>query len=75
MKIPEALNATYIMLSETFPDGMSEEHYWVVLYLLYDYMCDENLSLILSIFANKDFGVVMNDVYRVGEKGFEVDSK
>lgn len=73
MRIPEFLKSTYIMLIETFPDGICEEYYWVTLYLLYDYMADENLALVMSYFINKPLEIIMNDIYRVCK--MEFDSK
>jgi len=53
------------MLYQAFPHGVDEESYWALLYLLYDYMADENLALIMSAFADRPMGVITNDIYKV----------
>ena len=65
MKIPEYLKSTYNMLFGAFPDGICEEYYWVILYLLYDYMSDRNLALLMTFFVDKPLEIIMNDVYKV----------
>lgn len=65
MRIPEVLKSTYMMLYQVFPDGISEEYYWIVLYLLYDYMADENLAVVMSFFIDKPLEIIENDIYRV----------
>ena len=49
--LPDALKSTYDMLAESFPDGINEEQYWIILYLLYDDMSDENLAIVMSHFV------------------------
>lgn len=73
MRIPEFLKSTYIMLFETFPNGICEEYYWIILYLLYDYMADENLALVMSFFIDKPLGVIENDIYRVCKMEFDFE--
>lgn len=73
MQIPEYLKSTYTMLSETFPNGICEEDYWIILYLLYDYMSDENLALIMSFFIDKPVEIIVNDIYGVCH--MELDSE
>lgn len=70
MEIPDFLKATYSMLSETFPHGISDEDYWVVLYSLYDYMADENLALVMSFIVNKTAAMITNDIYKVNKMDF-----
>ena len=65
MRIPEVLKSTYMMLYQVFPNGISEEDYWIVLYLLYDYMADENLAVVMSFFIDKPLAIIENDIYRV----------
>ena len=48
------------MLFETFPNRICEEYYWVILYLLYEYMSDENLALVMSYFINKPLEIIVN---------------
>lgn len=70
MKIPDFLKSTYTMLYQAFPNGVDEESYWVLLYLLYDYMADENVALIMSAFVDRSLGVITNDIYKVYRMNF-----
>lgn len=70
MKIPDFLKSTYIMLYQAFPNGVDEESYWALLHLLYDYMADENLALIMSAFVDGSLGVITNDIYKVHQMKF-----
>lgn len=58
------------MLYQAFPSGVDEESYWALLYLLYDYMADENLALIMSAFVDRSLGVITNDIYKVHQMKF-----
>jgi len=71
MKIPDFLKSTYAMLYQAFPHGVDEEGYWALLYLLYDYMADENLALIMSAFSDRPLGVITNDIYKVCQMKFD----
>lgn len=64
MKLPDYLKSTLEMISQAFPDGINEESYWALIYLLYDHMCDENLALVLSALVEKPWGVIANDIYK-----------
>ncbi|MBQ7775081.1 MAG: hypothetical protein IJ379_04085 [Lachnospiraceae bacterium] len=66
------LKPTYSMLSKAFPTGIREEEYWVVLHLLYDYMADENLAIVMSALADKPLGTVTNDIYKVCQMDLDV---
>jgi len=70
MKIPDFLKSTYTMLYQAFPQGVEEESYWALLSLLYDYMADENLALIMSVFVDRPLGVITNDIYKVFQMKF-----
>ena len=59
------------MLTQAFPDGISEEYYWIILYLLYNYMADENLTLVMSFFSGKSLAIVANDIYGVSQMKFD----
>lgn len=65
------LKSTYDLLSETFPEGISEEYYWIILYLLYNDMSDENLAIVMSDFVDKSIGIISNDIYRVCQMEFD----
>lgn len=71
MKIPNFLQSTYSLLVQTFPNGISEEYYWIILYLLYDYIADENLAIVMSVFTGKSLAVVSNDLYGVCQMTFD----
>ena len=73
MRLPEALNSTYDMLLAAFSDGISDEYYWIVLYLLYDYMCDENLAIVMSNLVNKSVEIISNDIYKACRMEFDPD--
>ena len=65
MNIPDSLKSTLEMLSQAFPDGIGEECYWILIYLLYDHMADENLALVMSNVIDKSFEIIANDIYKV----------
>ena len=53
MFINIALKSTEKMLKKTFETGISEEEYYVLLFLLYDYMSDENLAIVMENLTKK----------------------
>lgn len=63
-KVPEYLESTYNMVSQTFPDGICEDEYWVMLFLFYEHMSDRNLALIMTYFTDKPSEVILNDIYK-----------
>lgn len=71
MKVPDFFKSTQAMLLQAFPDGIDEESYWVLLYLLYDYMADENLALVMSSFVKKTLGMIENDIYKACDLKFD----
>jgi len=71
MEIPNFLKSTYNMLLTTFPNGIEEDDYWCVLYLLYDYMADENLALVMSFLTNKPIEMIVNDIYKAYQMAFD----
>lgn len=73
MEIPNFLQSTYTMLMQAFPDRVSEEYYWAILYLLYDYFADENLAIVMSAFWGKSSAEVANDILGVCQ--MKLDSK
>lgn len=50
------------MLKKTFETGISEEEYYVLLFLLYDYMSDENLAIVMENLTKKSKWVIENDI-------------
>ena len=65
INIPDFLKSTQEMLLKAFPDGISEECYWALLYLLYDHMADENLALVMASVVEKPLEMIANDIYKV----------
>ena len=63
--VPDYLKSTQKMLMEAFPNGINQECYWALICLLYDYMADENLALVMSSIIDKPLGVITNDIYKV----------
>ena len=70
-EIPDFLKPTYSMLARTFPKGISEEYYWIILYLLYEYFADENLALVMAAFSGKSIAMVSNDLYGIYQMKFD----
>lgn len=70
-EIPDFLQPTYSMLVRTFPKGISEEYYWIILYLLYVHFADENLALVMAAFSGKSIAMVSNDLYGVNRMKFD----
>lgn len=62
MVLNSALKSTEKMLKKTFKTGISEEEYYVLLFLLYDYMSDENLAIVMENLTKKSKWVVQNDI-------------
>ena len=62
MFINSALKSTEKMLKKTFETGISEEEYYVLLFLLYDYMSDENLAIVMENLTKKSKWVIENDI-------------
>ena len=65
MKMPDFLKSTQEMVFQAFPNGVNEERYWVLIYLLYDYILDENLALVLSNVIDKPIEIITNDIYKI----------
>jgi hypothetical protein len=59
------LQSTYQLIKSAFPNGIESQVYLPLLALLYDEMSDRNLAEVLAYYTGKDYGVVLNDVYRV----------
>ena len=71
MSIADELKSTYIMLCNTFSSEMTEEEYYIILYLLYEHMCDENLSKVMAEFTHQSIWKIQNDIYKVCNMKFE----
>ena len=73
MQSLDVIKSTQEMLFYAFPNGIGEECYWILLYLLYDYMADENLALVMSSLIKKPIGIIENDIYKVPQ--LQLDKK
>lgn len=62
--LPKHLAKTCSMILSAFPHGISDKDYFPLLALLYDYMCDGNLAIVVSRLTKKHSGVAYNDVIR-----------
>lgn len=72
MKIPDNLTSTLKMLLQTFPAGVSEEYYWILIYLLYDYLADENLALVMSNVTDRPVEIIANDIYKINQVTLDI---
>ncbi|MCB9688297.1 MAG: DUF3349 domain-containing protein [Alphaproteobacteria bacterium] len=59
--IPEHLASTLHLLQRAFPRGIDEAEYRAVLEILYPFMADGNLAVVVAAFTGRDEGVVHND--------------
>ena len=71
--VPTHLKSTVDMIELAFPDGVNREQYFSLLHLLYDYMCDENLSIVMSYITGESTAVVTNDIYGVKQRAVNND--
>ncbi|MEN7547393.1 hypothetical protein AAG747_05720 [Rapidithrix thailandica] len=60
--IPESLLSTSALLTESFPNGITQDEYKALIFILYEHMSDRNLSEVLSFFVDKDKIVISNDI-------------
>ncbi|GJD16201.1 hypothetical protein RIVM261_011570 [Rivularia sp. IAM M-261] len=65
--IPTHLVSTYQLIKCAFPQGIEEHNYFPLLSLLYEHMSDRSLAQVIAEYTGKDYHVVLNEVYRVGE--------
>ena len=59
------LQSTYKLIRSAFPKGIEPQNYLPLLALLSEEMSDRNLAEVLAYYTNKDYSVILNDVYRV----------
>jgi Protein of unknown function (DUF3349). len=71
--IPDYLNNTVNMIKTAFPDGINQGQYFSLLYLLYDHMCDENLSIVMSHISGENIATVTNDIWGVNQRLIDND--
>lgn len=69
--VPDYLKKTVVMLQTAFPNGVNKEQYFSLLYLLYDYMCDENLAIVMSYITGEKIATVTNDIWGVNQRTIE----
>lgn len=65
--IPEHLKSTIRMIRHAFPCGIDENQYFALLYSLYEYMSDENISITMAILTGKNVATITNDIYKVAQ--------
>lgn len=70
--VPDYLKSTIDLINRTFPDGIDEKLYFILLYLLYDHMSDENLSKVISVCINKKQALICNDIYKACNMKFDI---
>ena len=64
--VPAHLVSIYQLLQCAFPHGLEEQEYIPLLSILYKKMSDRALAQVIAEFVDKEYPVVLNDVYRVG---------
>ena len=69
--VPDYLKKTVIMIQTAFPERVNKEQYFSLLYLLYDYMCDENLAIVMSYITGEKIATVTNDIWGVNQRTIE----
>ncbi len=65
--VPLHLVSTFNMLKKAFPKGIDYTFYFPVVYLLYDYMSDKNLADIISYFVDREYSIILNDIYSINK--------
>ena len=71
--VPEHLKSTLVMIQTAFPNGVNREQYFSLLYLLYDYMCDENLAIVMSYITGENIATITNDIWGVNQGTIDSD--
>ena len=69
--VPDYLKKTVIMIQTAFPERVNKEQYFSLLYLLYDYMCDENLAIVMSYITGEKNATVTTDIRGVNQRTIE----
>ncbi len=62
--MPKHLESTYKMLKSAFPNGIENEDYHPLLFLLYEYMSDRNMAEVISSITGKDTPIILNDIQK-----------
>jgi hypothetical protein len=63
--LPSYLTDTDRMLASAFPNGLDDDAYWPLLFLLYENMSDRSLARSIAHFTEKDYYRVLNYIYSV----------
>ena len=71
MDIPVYLKEIYDTIKSAYPDNISENEYFAILHILYNDMCDENLSLVMSLVTNKNSAEATNDIWKSCKMSFD----
>jgi Protein of unknown function (DUF3349) len=62
--LPLHLRSTYKLIQSAFPNGIESWAYLPLLALLYKDMSDRNLAEVIAHCTDKDYELVLNDIYR-----------
>ena len=70
-EIPKWLESTIALLKRAYPDGVSQDDWDGIMFLLYEHMSDRALAKTVSYFTGIDYPIHYNDVLRIGAYGCE----
>jgi hypothetical protein len=54
------------MILEVLPEGITSSNYFPLIAALYDELADGHIAAVVSVISGKDYGEVLNDIYKVG---------
>ncbi len=66
-KIPEYLESTYRLLTCAYPDGIDNDTYKALLFLLYDHASDRHLAEVFAYVTDKEYYEIYNDALCISE--------
>ena len=69
--IPSYLKTIQDLLQLAFPNGVRSSFYFPLLTILEPEISDRNLAQIIVNVTNKDYSLVLNDIYRVKSNPFD----
>lgn len=73
--LPDYLMSTYTLLKNTYNEGIPEDEYYSILFLLYDHMSHRNLAEVISYFTKKQYAEVLNNVFECVTNKKPIDEK
>lgn len=71
IKLEDCFKPFLSLLRCAFPHGIDEKNYFLLLYLLYDDFCDENLAKLMSLVMDKKEALVSNDMGKAFSMDFD----